>query len=305
LNQIHKETKMTGSETIASYFPAQNLKKKPNSPRTLFSTFMSGVAVLCAVLALIPLFAVLFYVFFKGVTTLSPDLFVKLPPAPLVKGGGFGNAFVGTLLTVGIASAISIPFGILAAIFLAEFARDTKLAYWINFFTNVLSGVPSIVIGTFAYALVVLSTGTFSAVAAGVALAVLMLPTIVRTAAEALEAIPRDYRQAAIGLGATRIQTTLGVVLPAAVPAIITGVMLAIARAAGETAPVLFTALFNQYWNRTVWEPTATLSMLVYNFATVPYKNQQNLAWAASLVLMALVMITSILARSITRRRKR
>jgi phosphate transport system permease protein len=296
---------MTGSEITASYFPAPNLKKKPNSPRTLFSTFMSGVAVFCAVLALIPLFAVLFYVLFKGVTTLSPALFVNLPPAPLVKGGGFGNAFVGTLLTVGIASAISIPFGVLAAIFLAEFARDTKLAYWINFFTNVLSGVPSIVIGTFAYALVVLATGTFSAVAAGVALAVLMLPTIVRTAAEALEAIPRDYRQAAIGLGATRIQTTLGVVLPAAVPAIITGVMLAIARAAGETAPVLFTALFNQYWNRTVWEPTATLSMLVYNFATVPYKNQQNLAWAASLVLMALVMITSILARTITRRRKR
>ncbi len=170
----------------------------------------------------------------------------------------------------------------LAAIYLAEFARDTKLAYWVNFFTNVLSGVPSIVIGTFAYALVVLSTGTFSAVAAGVALAVLMLPTIVRTAAEALEAVPRDYRQAAIGLGATRIQTTLQVVLPAAIPPIITGVMLAIARAAGETAPVLFTALFNQFWNRSLWEPTATMSMLVYNFATVPYKNQQDLAWAGS-----------------------
>ncbi|MGA7935059.1 MAG: phosphate ABC transporter permease PstA, partial [Kovacikia sp.] len=276
----------------------------PNSARTLFSLIMSGVAGLCAVLALIPLFAVLIYVLFKGVSTLSPALFVELPPPPLVGGGGFGNAFVGTLLTVGIASALSIPFGVMAAIFLAEFARDTRLAYWVNFFTNVLSGVPSIVIGTFAYAVVVLTTGTFSAVAAGVALAVLMLPTIVRTAAGALEAIPRDYRQAAIGLGATRIQTTLQVVLPAAIPAIITGVMLAIARAAGETAPVLFTALFNQYWNRTLWEPTATLSMLVYNFATVPYQNQQNLAWAASLVLMALVLITSISARTITQRRK-
>jgi len=295
---------MTVSPAAAS-FPAPNLKKKPNSPRTMFSAFMSVLAGVCALLALIPLFAVLIYVLIKGVGTLSPSLFVQLPPPPLVKGGGFGNALVGTLLTVGIASAISIPFGVLAAICLAEFARDTKFAYWVNFFTNVLSGVPSIVIGTFAYALVVLSTGTFSAVAAGVALAVLMLPTIVRTAAEALEAVPRDYRQAAIGLGATRIQTTLQVVLPAAIPPIITGVMLAIARAAGETAPVLFTALFNQFWNRSLWEPTATMSMLVYNFATVPYKNQQDLAWAGSLVLVALVLITSILARTFSQRRRR
>jgi phosphate transport system permease protein len=157
----------------------------------------------------------------------------------------------------------------------------------------------------FVYALVVLTTGTYSAVAGGIALSVLMLPTIVRTATEALESVPRDYRQAAIGLGSTRFQTTAQIVLPAAIPAILTGVMLAIARAAGETAPVLFTALFSQFWNRTLWEPTATMSMLVYNFATVPYKNQQELAWAASPVLVFLVLITSILARWITKRRGR
>jgi len=291
------------SQEFASPFASRSLKRSPTAPRTLFSSTMSVVAVLCAVLALIPLIAVLSYVLIQGVPALSPRLFFELPPPPLVKGGGFGNAFLGTLLTVGIAAAISIPFGIMAAIFLAEFIRDTPLADAIDFFTNVLSGVPSIVVGVFAYGIVVVTTGTFSAVAGGVALGVLMLPTIVRTASEALEAVPRDFRQAAIGLGATPVQATVRVVLPSAIPAILTGVILAVARAAGETAPVLFTALFNQYWNRTIWEPTATLSMLAFNFAIVPYKNQQQLAWAAALVLVLLVLITNITARWLTRRK--
>lgn len=291
------------SSPDAASTAVRSLKRSSASPRTLFSQIMTVLVFLCAAIALVPLVSVLSYVVIQGASRLSLDLFTQLPPPPLAKGGGFGNAVVGTLITVGIASMISIPFGVMASIYLSEFARDTKLAQWISFATNVLSGVPSIVVGVFAYALVVLTTRTYSAVAGGVALAVLMLPTIVRTATEALESVPRDYRQAAIGLGATRIQTTLQIVLPAAIPAIVTGVMLAISRAAGETAPVLFTALFNQYWNRTVWEPTATMSMLVYNFATVPYKNQQELAWAGSLVLVALVLITSILSRLATRRR--
>ncbi len=238
-----------------------------------------------------------------GLADLVQIFLTQLPPAPGLKGGGFGNALLGTLVTVGIAAGLSIPFGVSAAIFLSEFARDTKLANAIDFLTNVLSGVPSIVVGVFAYALVVLSTGTFSAVAGGVALAVLMLPTIVRTASEALESVPMEFRQAAFGLGATRFQTTLNVVLPAAVPSIVTGVMLAISRAAGETAPVIFTALFNQYWSRGLWEKTATLSVLVFNFATAPYKSQQELAWAGSLVLVLLVLVTNILARFVTKRR--
>lgn len=194
---------MAGQEFAESPLSARSLKKSPTSPRTLFSSMMTVIAFICAALALIPLFAVLIYVFVQGAGRLGPALFTELPPPPLVKGGGFGNAVLGTLSTVGIAAAISIPFGVLAAIFLAEFARDTKVAEWIDFFTNVLSGVPSIVVGVFAYGIVVLTMGKFSALAGGIALAVLMLPTIVRTASEALEAVPRDYRQAAVGLGAT------------------------------------------------------------------------------------------------------
>lgn len=281
----------------------RNLKRSPGSPRTLFSTAMTILTFACAALALIPLAAVTFYVLVNGASRLTPSVFVELPPAPGLVGGGFGNAFVGTLLTVGIAALLSIPFGIVGAIYLSEFGRDTKLAETVNFLTNVLSGVPSIVIGAFAYAIVVLNTGTFSAVAGGFALAVLMLPTIVRTSAEALEAVPNDFRQAAIGLGSTRIQTTLKIVLPAAIPAIVTGILLALARAAGETAPVLFTASFNRFWNTTLWQPTATMSRLVFDFATSPFKAQQELAWAGSLVLVLLVLFTSILSRMVIKRR--
>jgi phosphate transport system permease protein len=294
---------MTSPE-FASSSSARSLRRLPTSPRTLFSSGMTVVAFVCAALALVPLIAVIAYVLVNGFARLNPGVFVQLPPAPGLSGGGFGNAFVGTLLTVGIAAAMSIPFGVIAAIYLSEFGRDTKVADVVNFFTNVLSGVPSIVIGAFAYSVVVLTTGTFSAVAGGFALAVLMIPTIVRTAAEALEAVPNDFRQAAIGLGATRMQTTLRIVLPAAIPAIVTGVMLAVARAAGETAPVLFTASFNRFWNRSLWEPTATMSRLVFDFATSPFKSQQELAWAGSLVLVALVLITSILSRFVIRRKR-
>jgi phosphate transport system permease protein len=280
------------------------LKRDPRSPRTLFNTLMTVVVFLCALCAVIPLFAVLWYVMVQGGSRLSLDLLTQLPPSsPLAKGGGFGNAFLGTLTTVGIGSAIAIPCGILAAIFLSEFAAGTRLASWIGFFTNVLSGVPSIVVGVFAYSVVVLTTGGFSAVAGGFALAVLMLPIIVRTSTEALALVPQEARQAAVGLGATKFQTVARVVLPAAMPPILTGVMLAVARASGETAPLIFTALFKNFWAQGVWEPTATLSVLVFNFATTPYKNQQELAAAGSLVLVLMVLIASIFSRFIVKRK--
>jgi phosphate transport system permease protein len=294
----------TTEETSGGGALIQRLKRQPGSPRTLFNSFMTVVVFFCAACAIVPLFAVLWYVVSQGGSRLSLDLFTQLPPAPnVLKGGGFGNAFIGTLATVGIGSAIAIPFGLLAAIFLSEFAQGTKLADWIGFLTNVLSGVPSIVVGVFAYSVVVLTTGGFSAVAGGVALAILMLPIIVRTSTESLALVPQESRQAAVGLGATRFQTVAKVVLPAAMPPILTGIMLAVARASGETAPLIFTALFKNFWADGIWEPTATLSVLVFNFATTPYKNQQELAAAGSLVLVLMVLIASILSRLVVKRK--
>lgn len=280
----------------------RNLNRSPNSRRVIFGTVMTTLAFACAIAALIPLIAVLSYVTIKGFSRLNLSVFTELPPPPLVEGGGFGSAIVGTLMMVGIAALISIPVGVLAAIYLTEFSKG-KVADTIRFATNVLSGVPSIIAGVFAYGVVVLTMGGFSAIAGGIALSILMLPIIVRTTDESLQLVSRDLRQAAVGIGATKFQTVVQVVLPVAIPAIVTGTTLAIARAAGETAPLLFTALFTQFWPTNLTSPTPSLAVLVYNFAIVPFDNQQELAWAASLVLVFLVLITSIISRIATRKR--
>jgi phosphate transport system permease protein len=287
--------------TEATFNP-ETLKRDPTAPRTLFSLIMSGVAGLFMAMAVIPLFIILFYLLYKGISALNLQVLIELPPPPMVEGGGFGNALLGTAIMVGIGTLISLPIGVMAAIYLSEFSRG-QLADWTRFATNVLSGVPSIIIGVFAYGVMVLTLKTFSAWAGGFALAILMLPTIVRTTDEALQLVPQDVRQASTGLGANDYQTVLQVVLPAAVPAIITGVTLALARAAGETAPLIFTALFTQFWpdwKNLLVEPTASLAVLVYNFAIVPFQNQQELAWAASFILVLLVLLTSIISRLAT-----
>ncbi|MFM5979858.1 MAG: phosphate ABC transporter permease PstA [Sphaerospermopsis kisseleviana] len=292
---------------MTSLFPQNSLTRSPTSPRTLFNTVMTVVAFICGALALFPLLAVLSYVSFKGFSSLSLDVFTQLPPAPFRKGGGFGNAILGTLLMVGIGAIISIPTGVLAAIYLTEFSNG-KIARWVRFATNVLSGVPSIIAGVFAYSIVVLTLtnlnlGSYSALGGGFALAILMLPIIVRTTDEALQLVPQDLRQASLGLGATNFQTVIQVVVPAALPAIVTGSTLAIARASGETAPLLFTALFSSFWPDGLLKPTASLAVLVYNFAISPFQNWQSLAWAASLILVLMVLITSIIARWATRQK--
>lgn len=287
-------------------FDLASLKKNPSSPRTLFGLIMSGIAGLFTIMAIVPLFIILGYLLTKGISSLRLQVFTELPPPPLVDGGGFGNAILGTIIMVGIGALISIPIGIMAAIYLSEFSKGSQFAEWIRFATNVLSGVPSIIIGVFAYGAIVLTTKEYSAWAGGFALAILMLPIIVRTTDEALKLVPEEVRQASIGIGANNYQTVLQVVLPAAIPAIITGITLAIARAAGETAPLLFTALFTQFWpnwNNFFVEPTASLAVLVYNFAIVPFQNQQELAWAAAFILVLLVLITSVISRVATARR--
>ncbi len=262
---------------------------------------MTIIAGACVAIALLPLFAVLIYLVTKGVGRVNLELFTKLPPPPGLTKGGVANAIIGTLMTVGIGTLISLPFGVLAAVYLSEFSSG-KISRWIRFATNVLSGVPSIIAGIFAYGIIVVTMGGFSAVAGGVALSVLMLPTIVRTTDEALQIVPQDVRWASVGVGASNYQTVLKIVLPAATPAIITGVTLAIARAAGETAPLIFTALNSPFWPRGIWKPTPSLSVLIYNFATVPFEAQNQLAWAASLLLVFLILMTSILARWATRK---
>jgi phosphate transport system permease protein len=285
-----------------------SLKKKPTSPRALFDSFWTGIASLCIIITLIPLFAVLIFVGLQGFRQINLDLFTQLPPPPGLSEGGIANAIIGTLITVAIGTLISVPIGVLAAVYLSEFSANNKIARWVRFATNVLSGVPSIIAGVFAYGLLV-ATGIvgFSAIAGGVALAVLMLPTIIRTTDEALQIVPQDVRWAAFGIGAYNYQTVLKVVLPAAIPSILTGVTLAIARAAGETAPLIFTALYSNFWPsappKGLFEPIATLSVLVYNYAIVPFKPQQELAWAGSLILVFLVLVTSVTARLATRQK--
>jgi phosphate transport system permease protein len=281
----------------------RTLHRNPWASRTLFSSAMSVVVMLCAVLAMVPLIAVLGYVLVNGLSRFDLSLLTQVQPAPRELGGGVGNAIQGTLYTVGIAVALAVPFGVLAAVFLSEFVRDTRAARWIGFATNVLSGVPSIVVGAFIYGVVVATTKRYSAVAGGLALAVLMLPVIVRTATEALELVPGEIRQASVGLGSTQFQTVSRVVLPAALPGILTGVMLSVARATGETAPVIFTVLGWHTWIGSAWDQTNTLSLLVYKFATSPFENQKALAWSASLLLVSFVFVLNVVARLVVRRR--
>jgi phosphate transport system permease protein len=261
-----------------------------------------------AILAAVPLVSVLYMLIMRGGARLSWELFVELPPAGFEMGGGFGNAIVGTLVIVGIAGLISIPIGVLAAVFLAELGPDSRLAQIARFSTKTLTGMPSILAGVFAYAVVVLTTGTYSAPAGGLALAVLMLPTVVLTAEEAIKAVPKITRDAAYGMGCTRSQVVWKVLLPTGMPGIITGVMLAVARAAGETAPLLFTALFSSYWlfesgQPRLMQPTASLAVLIYNFSGMPFENQIELAWAASLVLVMMVLIVNVISRLVGQRR--
>lgn len=290
--------------TLPSSEGIENLSEPIELGRALFDRGMTVLSFVFTAFAIIPLFSVLIYVLVRGFASLSPSIFTELPGPTGTPGGGFGNAIQGTLLMVGIASLISVPFGVLSGIFLSEYSRDDKgLVQLARFGVNVLAGVPSIVIGVFAYGVVVLTTKTFSAFAGGFALAILMLPIIVRTTEEALKLVPWELRLGSLGLGANRFDTIARVVVPAALPGIITGVMLSVSRAAGETAPLIFTALFSQYWIEKVDQPTASLAVLIFNYATTPYADLQQKAWGASLLLLILVLIISIAARIVFRRR--
>jgi len=280
----------------------------------LFSYLMSVLTGAATLAALLPLFSVLYLLVVRGSAALSLEALRELPPAAMTVGGGFGNAIVGTFVIVAIATLISVPLGILCAIYIAEFGPDTRTAAAVRFASKVLTGLPSIIAGVFAFASVVVLTGGFSAPAGGVALALLMLPTIVLTAEEAIKQVPSKMREAAIGMGATPTQVVAQIIVPTAAPGILTGVMLAVARAAGETAPLLFTALFSDFWmSRTppeflpktlgeLMKPTASLAVIIYNFSGSPFDNQVALAWAAALTLVVIVLVFNIIGQALAGR---
>jgi phosphate transport system permease protein len=278
-----------------------DLKRSFTEARAVRSTLLTAGAWIVALIASVPLFSVLYMLIVEGGSRLGLVLFTELPPAGFELGGGFGNAIVGTLVMVGVAAAISIPVGILGATYLAELGPESKLASATRFLAKVLTGFPSILAGVFAYAAVVLLMGTYSAIAGGIALSVLMLPTVILTAEQAMQMVPKKMKDAAYGMGCTRTQVIWKIVLPTGLPGILTGVILAVARVAGESAPLLFTALFSNYWLSRLAEPTASLSILIFNFSSMPFENQIQLAWAASLVLVLIVLVFNILSRILGR----
>ena len=283
----------------------RSLHFRASLPRNRWNSFFSLLAGLFAVMAVIPLVLVLAYVLIKGGSLISAQLLTDLPPPPGLDGGGIGNAILGTVVVTLVASLVAIPVGVGGGIYLAEYSRSGWFAQFVRFGTNVLAGVPSIICGVFIYGLVV-STRIFfgqsySAMAGGIALSVLMLPTVIKTTDEALKLVPQELRWGAIGIGASRFVTITRITLPAAFTPIATGVVLGIARAAGETAPLIFTALFSPFWPEGVFNPIATMSVLIFNFAIMPYEAQNALAWAASFVLVVMILGANLFARWVGR----
>ncbi len=280
--------------------PRLQLERRPFERRALTSGFLTGLTWLIAILGSIPLFSVLIMLVTQGGARLDLEALTALPPAGFEMGGGFGNAIIGTLVMVAVATAISVPLGLLASIYLAILDPYSTLAQTARFVAKTLTGFPSILAGVFTYGVLVINFG-YSALAGGIALAVLMLPTVVLAAEESMKQVPQKMTDAAFGMGCTRSQVIWKVVLPTGLPGILTGVMLAVAGASGESAPLLFTALFSNYFLSELTEPTASLSILIYNFSAMPFDNQIQLAWAASLVLVLIVLVFNILARLIGR----
>jgi phosphate transport system permease protein len=264
--------------------------------RSVMNYIVGGLAVLATIIVLLPLAAILFYLVYKGASSLNLAFFTHVPAPVGEEGGGMANAIVGSGMILALASVMGIPIGIAAGIYLAEFGQGTLLANAIRFTADVLNGVPSIVMGISVFALLVQGRH-FSAFAGGVALAIMMIPTVTRTTEEMLATVPHAIREAALGLGVPKWRTVISVGLRTASPGIITGCMLAFARVAGETAPLLFTALGNQFWSIRLNEPIAALPLQIYVYALGPYDEWHRLAWAGALVLIVLIMVSVTLVR--------
>jgi phosphate transport system permease protein len=262
---------------------------------------MTGAAILTVILVLLPLFAIFAYLVYRGVGSISWAFLTQTPKPVGEAGGGMANAIVGSAFILALASLLGVPIGVGAGIYVAEYGRN-RFGDAIRFTADVLNGVPSIVIGIVAYALVVLSQRHFSALAGGVALAIMMIPTITRTTEDMLLLVPWALREAAYGLGIPRWRTTLSITLRTATSGVITGIMLAFARVAGETAPLLFTAFGNQFWNLRPNQPTAALPLQIFSYAISPYDEWHKQAWAGALVLIVLIVSAVSAVRIAVRR---
>ncbi len=262
---------------------------------------LCGLAVL---IALIPLALILFYVVKEGFSALNLAFFTQMPKPVGEEGGGMANAIVGTLILIGLAALFAVPVGCVCGIHLSEYPRS-KFSSAVRFAADVMNGVPSIVIGIFAYGLVVLPVKRFSAVAGGVALGLLMIPIVIRTTEELLRLVPSGLREGALAHGASRSRAVFSVIVPAALPGILTGILVALARVAGETAPLLFTSFNNRFWSTNLGQPIASLTVQVFTYAISPYDDWHRQAWAGAFLLVMMILILSIIARLAVRRLER
>jgi phosphate transport system permease protein len=270
--------------------------------RRVVNVVMIGVTLVAAVVATLPLIFILGHLIKAGASSIDLAFFTQIPKPPGEEGGGMANAMVGTLVLIGAASAFGLPIGIGAGLYLAE-NRGTMLANAVRFLSDVLNGLPSIVMGIFAWQFLVKPMGKFTALAGGIALGAMMIPLVTRTTEEMISIVPVSLREAALALGYSRWRTSLVVILRTALPGIVTGALVAVSRIAGETAPLLFTVLGNQFWSLSLREPIAALPLQIFNFAISPYDAQHALAWAGALVLIGIVLIISLAARFATRSR--
>jgi len=272
--------------------------------RKILSRLVEAACAGSVILALAPLALVLYFVLSRGLPALNWAFFTNMPKPVGEPGGGMANAMVGTLILLALAGALAVPVGIACAVYLAEYSKQ-RLSLAARFAADILNGVPSIVIGIFAYVIAVLPFRRFSALAGGFALGVMMIPIVVRTTEELLALVPPSLREGALALGATRGRATWSVILPAALPGIVTGVLVALARVAGETAPLLFTSFNNQFWSLRLDKPVASLTVQIFTYAIAPYEDWHRQAWAGATVLIGAMLLFSVLARAVTRRLER
>lgn len=279
------------------------MQKNATSYRIFKDKLFKALIILLSFLAILPLLLILFYIIQNGVSVINWQFLTHLPRPVGEPGGGIANAIVGTCILILISSAVSVPLGVLAGIYLSEH-KEGKLSYLARLCAEILQGIPSIVIGIIAYLWIVVSTGTFSALSGGLALGVMMLPVIVRTTEETLKLIPHSLKEASLALGVPYHRTILKVILPAGLSGILTGILLSIARIAGETAPLLFTAFGSPFMNFNILKPMSSLPLLIFNYATGPYPEWHSLAWGASFILVIMILALNLITKLAARKWK-